>query len=147
MDITEILSFAIEKEEEAAEFYDQLAAKVSASEMRRVFHEFARDERSHRAKLERIRDGGRLEPSTGRITDLKIADYLEDVEPGIDTNYQQALIIAMKREKRSYDLYSTLAEAVKDEALRQTFLALAQEEARHKLRLEAEYDDMVLTES
>ena len=31
--------------------------------------------------------------------------------------------------------------------MRELFLSLAQEEAKHKLRFEIEYDDMILTEN
>jgi len=52
----------------------------------------------------------------------------------------------MKKEKASYRLYSDLAEQVDNEELKDTFLWLASEEARHKLRFEIEYDDLVLKE-
>ena len=53
----------------------------------------------------------------------------------------------MKREKASFRLYSDLAASVDDEDLKQTFLALAHEEAKHKLRFEVEYDDVILAEN
>jgi len=52
----------------------------------------------------------------------------------------------MQREKASFNLYNNLAAIADDEDLRSTFLALAQEEARHKLRLETIYDEQILTE-
>ena len=44
-------------------------------------------------------------------------------------------------------IFEYLAEEVEDTALRETFLALAQEEAKHKLRFEIEYDDVILREN
>jgi len=44
-------------------------------------------------------------------------------------------------------MYLDLSNSVDDEDLQQTFLALAQEEARHKLRFEVEYDDVILAEN
>jgi rubrerythrin len=84
-------------------------------------------------------------PAAGKVMDLKIADYVMDVEPSSDLDYQDALILAMKEEKAAFRLYSDLAAATDDEALRVTLLALAQEEAKHKLRFEIEYDDHILT--
>jgi rubrerythrin len=78
--------------------------------------------------------------------DLKIADYLVDVELKPDMGYQEVLVFAMKAEKAAFKLYSDLAASADDEELRRTFLALAQEEAKHKLRFEVEYDDDVLRE-
>ena len=43
--------------------------------------------------------------------------------------------------------YSDLAAATEDDSVRTTLLALAQEEAKHKLRFEIEYDEHVLTEN
>ena len=77
------------------------------------------------------------------VVDLRIADYLVDVpaSPGLD--YRSALVLAMKKEKAAFKLYSDLAAGADDENVRATFLALAQEEARHKLRFELEYDDLL----
>ena len=59
-------------------------------------------------------------------------------------DYQKALVIAMRREKASYKFYSDLAQTVSDPALKDTFIALSQEEAKHKLRLETIYEKEVL---
>jgi rubrerythrin len=84
-------------------------------------------------------------PAAEKVMDLKIADYVMDVEPSSDLDYQDALIVAMKEEKAAFRLYSDLAAATDDEGLRATLLALAQEEAKHKLRFEIEYDDHILS--
>jgi rubrerythrin len=143
--VDEILDFAIGKEEEAAQLYTRLGRQTEKSWMRQVFEEFASEELGHKAKLQAIKEGKRLLPAAGKVMDLKIADYLMDVEPSAALDYQDALILAMKEEKAAFRLYSDLAAATDDEALRETLLALAQEEARHKLRFEIEYDDHVLT--
>jgi len=61
-------------------------------------------------------------------------------------NYQDTLILAMKKEKASFHLYTDLAEEVENQVQRETFLSLAQEEAKHKLRFEIKYDNTVLKE-
>jgi len=73
-----------------------------------------------------------------------MAEYVVDVAPSPDMNYQGALILAMKKEKAAFRLYTDLAASAADEKVKGTFLALAQEEARHKLRFEVEYDDMLV---
>jgi len=143
--VDEILDFAIGKEEEAAQLYTSLASRSKKSWMRQVFEEFANEELGHKAKLLAIKEGKRLMPAAEKVMDLKIADYVMDVEASPALDYQDALILAMKEEKAAFRLYSDLAAATDDEALRVTLLALAQEEARHKLRFEIEYDDHILT--
>ena len=143
----EILDFAIKNEEEAARFYTDLAEKAKLASLRKVFEDFAREEQGHRAKLLGIKKSGKMEPATGQIADLKIGDYLVDAEPEPDMDVQQALILAMKQEKAAFKLYTDLAAAAPDEDLRGLLLALAQEEAKHKLHFEVEYDDYILTEN
>jgi rubrerythrin len=143
--VDEILDFAIGKEEEAAQLYTSLAGRSKKSWMRQVFEEFANEELGHKAKLLAIKEGKLLMPAAEKVMDLKIADYLIDVEASPDLDYQEALVLAMKEEKAAFRLYSDLAAATDDETLRATLLALAQEEAKHKLRFEIEYDEEILT--
>jgi rubrerythrin len=61
--------------------------------------------------------------------------------------YSDALILAMKKEKNAFRLYSFLSEETTDPLLKGLFLTLALEESRHKLRFELEYDEFVLREN
>jgi rubrerythrin len=142
-----ILDFAIEREEESYKFYTDLASKSTKSEMRQVFQQFAREEMGHKERLLGIKRGKTLLPSAKKVMDLKIADYVVDVEVGPDLDYQQALIVAMKKEKASFRLYTHLAAATEDPDLSAVFQALAQEEAKHKLRFGIEYDQNILAEN
>ena len=47
----------------------------------------------------------------------------------------------------SFDSFNTVLDFAIDKDQKAIFLALAQEEARHKLRFEIEYDEAVLTEN
>ena len=53
---------------------------------------------------------------------------------------------AMKEEKAAFRLYSDLADRTDNAAAKEVLLMLAQEEAKHKLRFEIEYDDNILRE-
>jgi len=145
--VDEALDFAIQGEEEAYHFYTDLAAKAEKPWMRSVFEGFAKEEQGHKAKLEGVKKGHQLKPAEQKILDLKIGDYLVDIEPTGELDYQQALIVAMKKEKAAFRLYSDIAATIPDAGLREMFQALAQEEAKHKLRFEVEYDDHVLREN
>jgi rubrerythrin len=61
-------------------------------------------------------------------------------------DYQSVLTIAMKKEKAAFKLYSQLAAQTVDQEIKEVFLSLAQEEAKHKLRFELEYDEEILRE-
>jgi rubrerythrin len=145
--VDEILDFAIEREQEAVDFYTDLAGQATSQATRASFEQFANEERGHKAKLEAVKGGKRLRASAKAIQDLKIGDYLVDEAPGPKTDYQGALIVAMKREKAAFRLYTDLAARTDDVELRDLLLGLAQEEAKHKLRFEVEYDEKILTEN
>jgi rubrerythrin len=146
--VEEVLDFAINSEEEAEKFYSDLAAKVETPGMKEVFLSFAKEENGHKTKLMAIKSGklDKLSASM-RIVELKHADYLVDVEPSSGMSYQEALIVAMKREKAAYKLYMDLMAKVDDADLKATFEALAIEEAKHKMRFEVEYDERILVEN
>lgn len=144
--VDKLLSFAIEKEEEANRFYMDLADKMDRPAMRQVFEDFAGEELKHKEKLLGVKKGKLLVSAESKVVDLKIGDYLVVVPPSPDMDYQEALILAMKKEKASFKLYTDLAATTEDNNLQSLLLGLAQEEAKHKLRLEMEYDENFLTE-
>ena len=115
--------------------------------MKEAFLDFAKEEARHKAKLLNVKKSGGFLPAQERVIDLKIGDYIVDVEASSDMDYQEALVLAMKREKAAFRLYSDLAEAVDDAELKNTLLNLANEEAKHKLFFEVEYDEKFLPEN
>ena len=141
------LDFAIEGEQESHDFYMGLAARMSQPGMKKVFEGFAREEQGHKSRLLKVKEGKLLVSAERKVMDLKVSDYLVDVELKSDMDYQEALIVAMKKEKAAYKLYLKLSEATDDESVSTIFLGLANEEAKHKLRFEIIYDDQILTEN
>ena len=145
--VDEILNYAIDKEEDARQFYLDIAAKMDRPYMKQVFEQFSKEEKGHKAKLQAVKEGKMMLKAEKKVMDLQIGDHLEDVDLDAKLDYQQALIVAMKAEKNSYRLYNDLANSTDDENLSSMFLSLAQEEAKHKLRFEIEYDEYVLREN
>lgn len=145
--INDILDFAINSEQEAVEFYSALAKTSKNAEMVEIFEQFAKEEMGHKAKLMKIKNEGSFEVRSEQIIDLKIADYMVDVEASANMSYADALIVAMKKEKSAFRLYTDLAGKSPNSNMKNIFLSLAQEESKHKLRFEIEYDDFVLREN
>jgi rubrerythrin len=143
----ELLDFAIEREEESFAFYTDMANSVKSAAMRELFDDFAHEELGHKAKLLAMKKDHRLVPAERKIENLKIADYLVETKPGFSMEYPDALRLAMQREKAAFKLYTDLAALADEESLRDLLTSIAQEEARHKLRFEIEYDENVLKES
>ena len=78
------------------------------------------------------------------LQDLKIIEYLEDIELSVDADYQQILIYAGKKEKAAHDFYINLATRYVDKQIGNLFARLAKEELKHKYWLEIQYDDVIL---
>jgi rubrerythrin len=145
--IDEVLDFAMKSEQDAVDFYSSLASRMQNEEMREVFLQFAQEEVGHKARLQRIKDEKLFDLEVEKVRDLKISDYVVSAKATDDMEYSDALVLAMKREKAAFKLYTKLAERTENQELKKVFQALAMEESKHKLRFELEYDDYVMREN
>lgn len=141
----EILYLAIAREEDANQFYLALAARVQSPEMRKVFEELAVEELEHKAKLElEVMKTGRVVTATQDV-DIGNERAIEFNKADLDMDYKDVLIISMQKEESAFKLYVDLAGRVTNEDSKETLLALAQEEVKHKLRFEMEYENLLKT--
>jgi rubrerythrin len=143
----EIIDYAIDKEMDEIEFYTGLAERMDRKNVRQLFNNIALEKTARMLRLEKMKDL-KLNSDFDKIQDLKLAGTLEDVDYNkTDLSYQEALILAMKKEKAKFKFYMEMAESAINEECRNTFLALANDEARQKLKFEIEYDEYVLMEN
>jgi rubrerythrin len=140
----EVIRFAIHREIESMDFYDKASHIVKHSGTRDLFLDFVKQEEGHKTKLEQALAGKIVPGKIEKIPNLKISDYMVEAELKPDISYGDILRIAMKREERSVKLYTDLNEKNQDEALRNLFSFLIQEESKHKYYIEKLYDDEVL---
>ena len=145
--VNEVLDFAINAEQEAIDFYQGLADKTSNSDMKQAYMDFVNEEIQHKAKLLNVKETGIMEKSGTKVVDLKVSDYLVSVKITDNMTYADALVVAMKKEKAAFKLYLTLSTRTDSKELKDLFLMLAQEESKHKLKFELEYDEFVLKEN
>ena len=144
--IEAIIDFAIEKEREAAEFYDRISKDAEDfSGSKQMFEEFAVEEKKHAKILQDFKTKGiskSLEEYQLKwITDIKRGDYLVDLEYEKGMPYNEILLLAMKREEKALRLYNDFLEKADTDESKKLFKVLCQEEAKHKLALETLYDD------
>ncbi|MGE5307195.1 MAG: ferritin family protein [Alphaproteobacteria bacterium] len=142
--VDEILDYAIDQEQQAADFYTSLAARAEKAGMKKMLLDFAEEEKRHKERLLAVRAGERKLTPEKKVLDLKISDYLVEVDASDNISYQDALIVAMKRERAAFKLYSDMGQKVTDTNIKRIFLGLAKEEAKHKLFFETEYEERVL---
>jgi rubrerythrin len=69
------------------------------------------------------------------------------VEPSPEMSFQDALVLAMKREQSAKALYANLALMIDDSMLAELFRQLSKEEAAHKARFEDLYEKNFMSEN
>lgn len=139
----EVIREAVRKEADAAAFYRMASQRVKSG-ISKIFEEMAAEEEKHRKLLEELDWDKVRQYEFKDIPDLKISEFLEDVRYDDNMTYQDAIRMAIKNEERSHHLYVASASRFSDNPdIERLFKMLAQEEAKHKFRLEQVYDDEV----
>lgn len=137
----EILKMAIAKEVEAYNFYMALASHVADERISVAFEELAQEELEHKAKLELevLKMGKTIAVEQDPARPDRTYIVTNDPSP-LDMDYKDVLLLAMEKEEAAFRTYVNMAGAIKDEKSREVLFALAQEEVKHKLRFQAEYE-------
>jgi rubrerythrin len=142
--VSDVVGFAIEKEEKAMEFYRKCAERTKNPGIKEFFEEMVVEEQKHRDLLRNLDslnlDGVKLQ----KVENLKISDYLVDVAFTDDITYQEALIVAMKKEEKALAFYSGWKNKCTSEKASKLFQMLENEEEKHKRKLEKLYDEEIL---
>jgi rubrerythrin len=140
----QMLEFAISKEVEAHYFYMAMADRVEDPKMRKVFEGLAEEELEHKVKLElEVIKLGKTVPTEQKPGRSSGEYIMSDREGLLDMEYKDMLELAIAKEDAAFRIYVNLAGNAGDEESQEMLLALAQEEVRHKLRFEAEYDALL----
>ena len=112
-----------------------------------MFADLAKEELKHKKLLEGVTPEDIKDYKLTKVPNLKIAEYSVEEEFNPDMTYQDVLLLAIKKEEKSYKLYHSLIKGTAHPALQKLFQTLAAEESKHKLKLETEYDENVLKEA
>jgi len=136
-----IIDLAIAKEEAAYNFYTELVNKVRTTEAKDALQYIAAEEKQHKELLVDYRDKGYGDDglTLSAVVDYKIAEQLEAPEPKSDMETRDVYLIAAHREKKAHELYLSLAAIHPDGRARNVLLKMAEEELRHKEKMEFLY--------
>ena len=133
--IEEVLRNAIHSEVETRVYYQRMAERAGAPEVRKRMLSLADGELVHRAKLERrYREMIGQEPPDPAPVTVDIPPEISNLDMG------RALKLALERERDSESYYRFMAERVPNTELGRLFMELAEMEWKHKTDLQAEYD-------
>ncbi len=147
----DVLRTAIQREIDAYNLYSTAADSVETPHAKDLLKDLATQELGHRNRLESLLAGNVFRVLTRtqqkKFVDLKITDYLTEEPLSSSSDFQDILIVAGKREKASFELYSALARIANDAETTKLFSFLANEELGHKHRVESLYDELVYREN
>ncbi|MBC8379180.1 MAG: ferritin family protein [Planctomycetes bacterium] len=138
----DILNFALSKEHASEQFYLNLADQMKDAVTQAVFRNIAKQERKHAEELELefIKHGYTLSSVSGKDSDYQWQEQLELDEQAKNMNYSDALTVAIQKERAAFQLYTQLVGMTNNIKFRDILLQLAEEEMRHVIQFEHEYD-------
>jgi len=139
--IEDVIDLAIQREEEAYDFYMDIHNKVQDASVKDTLEFIAGEEKKHKAFLVSYREGnyGSDALRMADVIDYKIAEYLEEPEVDKGTSSQDIYLIASHRERRAHQFYTELADMHADSELKTMLQKMANEELKHKEKMEYLY--------
>jgi rubrerythrin len=143
-ELNEVLDTAIYKEIASQAVYEAAQQKTDDPAARALLKELAAQEVKHAEKLKDLKQRGLTEGQwhPEKVADLKISNYLTGSDTLEGAGLQDTLIFAMKREEESVNFYRQMMGMTRGEAAKGLCAGLADEELRHKMRLEILYDQL-----
>ena len=145
-ELIEIIDFAIKGEEEAHQFYLDAKEKVTEDTLKDLFQDLADEELEHKEFLSEFKESDAQTIRIKPAADYKIAESSEAPEFTTDVSLPEAIMIAIKNEESSMNMYQGLAQAAEDVEIRDVFTGLANMELLHKSRLEEVYTNVAYRE-
>lgn len=143
--VLDVLLFAVSKERASQKFYLDMASQMEDPTTRSIFRAISKQEEKHieSLNLEIMKAGYTVDTEadrSGGATQYQADECLELNETSRRMNYVDALLLAIQKEKASFQLYAQLVGMTEDLELRKMLLELAEEEMRHVLQFEREYE-------
>lgn len=138
--IVEILRFARAKEQSSCQFYKDLSQTVSNPVSQGVFSALANEEERHAASIEMeiYKLGHTVKPE--KADEGGAEERLSVDEEAKNMGFLDAIEMAIEKERAAFRLYAELMGQTQEGEARQIFAELAEEEVRHMIRLEKEYE-------
>jgi len=143
----ELLDIAIYKEVASEALYVALKGRTTDTGAAGLMQDLANEEKKHVQWLTDFKEKGtKTGWHNGIVSELKIGEYLTAPDNLEGAGLQDTLLFAIKREQQSIDFYSRMTGSLRTRSAKALCRKLANEELRHKIRLEVLYDDMFLGE-
>ena len=147
-ELAELLDAAIYKEIASQAVYIAGQGQTQDPGAKALMQELATEELKHSEWLKNLKDEGleKRDWHQERIPNLMISQYLTGGDTLKGAGLQDTLIFAIKREQQAIEFYSQMMSVMRDKTIKRLCETLAQEELKHKLRLEIFYVDFLYAE-
>ncbi len=144
--LDDVIKFAIEREDTAYNLYKRAEEISTTIAAKKMFAELAAEEATHKDVFSKIDEDKAENHKLCSLPESSIAKYLADVPFRPDMSYNEILAYALKTEENAYQLYKAAAGMTEDPRLQKVLMNFADVELGHRRRIEAIYEDRVLTE-
>jgi len=144
--LEDIIKFAVEREDTAYKLYTRAAELSTSIASKKMFQELAKEEATHKDVFAKIDEDSAENHKLCTLPESSIAKYLVEIPFRPDMNYSQIIASALKTEENAYQLYKAAAGMTDDPKMQKLLMNFADVELGHRRRLEAIYDERVLTE-
>ena len=145
--IESILKKAANKEQGSYLIYKNVASRAKDVQIKTTLSKFAEEELKHKQAIEdfNIETLSNKEIEIEETSRQGISEYLTSTDEGIseDSDFNDILVYAAKREKKAFEFYSNMSKQVDDAELKKLFVWLAQEESKHKEDIEALFWEVI----
>ena len=142
--VNDVVDFAIQKEEKAMQFYQECADRAKNPGIKEFFREMVVEEQGHRDMLKSLDSLNLDNVKLQKVENLKISDYPVEVTFSESVSYQDALIIAMKKEEKAMAFYGGWKDKCMSEKASKLFQLLEMKKKSTKRKLEKLYDEDIL---
>jgi rubrerythrin len=147
--VAEILDMAIQREEAAYDFYMDIYDTVEDASVKDTVEFIAGEEKKHKAFLVSYKEGkfGADSLRMADVVEYKLAEYLEEPEISQNASSEDIYLVAAHREGRSHQFYAELANMHDNSELKTMLLKMANEELKHKEKMEYLYSNTAFTQT
>jgi rubrerythrin len=144
-----IIEKAIANEEEATQFYIRLSEIITDKMAKDTLLYLASEEKQHKKYLLHYRQESFIgnATETEEAINNKIAEFLQSPQIKYDMDSKDIYLLAAARELNSYNFYKGLAAIHPDGEIKQMLLKMANQEMKHKEKVEYLYSNTAFVQT
>ena len=143
-ELGELWDTAVYKEIASQTVYLEAQRATDDPAAKAMLIELAEEELKHAGILRRMKEAGWQSGDWNRasLSSLRLSEYFAGPDTLEGAGLQEVLLFAMKRELESVNFYTQMMGMLRLEAAKALCSRLAQEELKHKMKLELEYEKL-----